>query len=805
MESKNFFHINLFTVSDYELLKISKDNLLSLNIQEMKTIQNYYKSIDRNPTDVELETIAQTWSEHCKHKTLMGVIEYKYEDENTGEIKTELIDNLLKSTIVKATKELNQDWCLSVFKDNAGVIEFDEKNGVAFKVETHNHPSALEPYGGAGTGIGGVIRDILGVGLGAKPIFNTDVFCFGMPDADWNSLPKGVLHPKQIMKGVVEGVRDYGNRMGIPTINGAVLFDEGFTCNPLVYCGTAGIMPKDCIAKTVKAGDFIVAVGGRTGRDGIHGATFSSLALDENTESSAVQIGNPIVEKKILDTLLVARDKKLYRGLTDCGAGGFSSAVGELGEETGVELHLDRAPLKYDGLKPWEIWVSEAQERMVLAVQPENIDELVDVFHSENVEVCVLGKFTDTKRLQLYYHDEKVCDLDMEFLHNGVPRYKRQAEYKKYDEIKIDWTEFDPDLSVLNRSLLDILSHPNVCSKEWIIRQYDHEVQGGTIIKPLQGRANTSGPGDASVVRPFFDSYKGVAVSCGVNAEYGKVDAYEMTLASIDESLRNLVCVGGVVERMAFLDNFCWGDPEDKKELGDIVRAAKACHDASLFYEVPFVSGKDSLNNTYLDKNGKKLSIPGTLLISSIAVVKDIKKCLTMYLKKAGNVIYIIGNTNSELGGSIFGLVNDMKTTDIPKVELSMSKNTFDAMNLAVDQQLIDSLHDCSDGGLAVAIAEMAFAGKKGVEIDITNIPSKNDAKLTSVEKLFSESSSRFIAEITPQNKAKFDAILIQKNVPFACIGSVNDGEKLIIKDNEKNVIKQYLKVLEESFKKVEW
>ncbi|MFN3966692.1 MAG: AIR synthase-related protein, partial [Endomicrobiia bacterium] len=464
----NSYTVRILDLSDKELVELSKKNLLSLSLKEMKAIQSYYKKIGRNPTDVELETIAQTWSEHCKHKSFTGVIEY------TEGKKKKIYDNLLKSTIFRVTKELNKDWCVSVFKDNAGIIKFDDKYCVAFKVETHNHPSAIEPYGGAGTGIGGVIRDILGVGLGAKPILNTDVFCFGPLDYPYSKLRENVLHPRRIFKGVVAGVRDYGNRMGIPTSNGAVLFDKGYVFNPLVYCGTVGIMPKDKCFKKVKPGDLILAVGGRTGRDGIHGATFSSTSLDKDTEASCVQIGNPIVEKKVLDTILQARDKNLYRAITDCGAGGFSSSIGELGANCGARVYLERAPLKYEGLAPWEIWVSEAQERMILAVPKKNLKKILKIFSDEDVEATVLGEFTNTGRLEIFYKNEKVCDLDMNFLHKGLPRVRLKGVWnplrlKRTDLKKI--SRIDP-----TEALKKILASPNVCSKEWVIRQYDHEV-----------------------------------------------------------------------------------------------------------------------------------------------------------------------------------------------------------------------------------------------------------------------------------------------------------------------------------------
>src|SRR5882724_6090263 len=414
--------IPLLDAEDSQLLEISRKGLLSLNLQEMKAIQSYFDRQGRNPTDVELETIAQTWSEHCKHKTFSGVIEY--EEKGRG---SRVYDNLLKSTIMKATQELDKPWCLSTFKDNAGVIEFDEEWGVAFKAETHNHPSALEPYGGAGTGLGGVIRDIMGVGLGAKPVMNTDVFAFAPEDLPVRKIPRGVLPPRRIIQGVVAGVRDYGNRMGIPTANGAVYFDDRFVANPLVFCGTVGLIPKDKVEKEVKPGDLVVSLGGRTGRDGIHGATFSSAALEEGISSSVVQIGHAIMEKRAMDVLLQARDLGLYRGITDCGAGGFSSAVGELGAETGVAVDLEKAPLKYKGLFPWEIWVSESQERMVLAVPPENWPALKTLAESENLEATVIGEFTSDKKLTLRYRDDMVGQLDMEFTHDGMPRVHRKA------------------------------------------------------------------------------------------------------------------------------------------------------------------------------------------------------------------------------------------------------------------------------------------------------------------------------------------------------------------------------------------
>ena len=631
----NVKQIPILNANADELLRISQEGLLSLNLAEMQAIQAHFAKLERNPTDVELETIAQTWSEHCVHKTFKSVIEYVEKGR-----ETERIDGLFKTYIQRATEEIAAEWCVSVFIDNAGIIEFDDNYNIVFKVETHNHPSAIEPYGGAGTGIGGVIRDSLGTGLGAKPILNTDVFCFGLPDLNYDELPKGALHPKRIFKGVVAGVRDYGNRMGIPTANGAILFDPRYTGNPLVYCGNVGLIPKDRCDKTVEPGDLIVAVGGRTGRDGIHGATFSSLELDDTSESlgSVVQIGNPITEKKIVDALMRARDRQLYRNITDCGAGGFSSAVGEMGQETGADVHLENIPLKYTALEPWEIWLSEAQERMVIAAPPENLDELMAICEAESVEATVLGTFTDTQRLRVFYRGEVVADLDMGFLHNGLPRHTKKAVWdppqhpEPQSRIGVDSTQLTEDLC-------SILASPNVASKEWVIRQYDHEVQGGLVLKPLVGREN-DGPGDACITTPVLGSRKGVIVANGINPKYGDIDPYHSAAAAIDEALRNIIAVGGNLDQTALLDNFSWGNPDKHDRLGGLVRAARACYDIAVAYRTPFISGKDSLYNEYRDTTtGEQLAIPPTLLISAICVMPDVSKAVSMDVKSPGNRI----------------------------------------------------------------------------------------------------------------------------------------------------------------------
>jgi len=702
--------VDLLSLDDDGLMELS-NNRLWLNLNEMRRIKDHFSRLGRNPTDVELETLAQTWSEHCIHKTFKGKIKM-------GEL---VIDNLLKSTVMKVTEELKKPWCLSVFRDNAGVIDFDGRYAICFKVETHNHPSALEPYGGAATGIGGVIRDILGTGLGAKPILNTDVFCFAPPDFPYDRLPRGVLHPRRIFKGVRAGVADYGNRLGIPTLNGAILFDERYVGNPLVFCGTVGVLPVSMSQRgQQEPGDLVVLAGGKTGRDGIHGVTFASGELTKESEAisaSSVQIGDPITEKKLIDALLKAREQGLYRRITDCGGGGLSSAVGEMAAETGVRVYLDRVPLKYSGLSYAEIWISESQERMVLAVPPDKVDQLASLFHSEGVEATVIGEFTNTKRLELFYEGNLVGNLDMEFLHKGLPQLEKEATWQPPRHAEPDFRQ----PSDLGEPLLRILSSWNVCSKEWVIRQYDHEVQGGSVVKPLVG-INNDGPSDAAIVRPLLDSSMGIIVANGINSKYGDIDPYWMAASAIDEALRQIVAVGGNLQRVALLDNFCWGNPDKPDRLGSLVRAAQACYDIALGYETPFISGKDSLYNEFETEEGS-ICIPPTLLISAMAVMDNVEKAVTMDCKQAGDPIYIVGTTFNELGGSQYYSINGYVGNKVPRVDPKKGKKLMDALSTATEKGLVKACHDLSEGGLGVAAAEMAFAGDLGMLIDLSQVP----------------------------------------------------------------------------------
>lgn len=790
-------------MDDESLQRLSREGQLYLTLAEMQTIRAHFAELGRDPTDVELETIAQTWSEHCSHKTLKGRIAYR---DDRGERH---FQNMLKETIFAATMEVrrrmgDKDWCVSVFEDNAGIVRFDEQYNVAFKVETHNHPSALEPYGGANTGLGGVIRDTLGTGLGAKPVCNTDVFCFAPPDTPANSIPPGALHPRRVMEGVVAGVRDYGNRMGIPTVNGAIYFDPRYLGNPLVYCGNVGILPRDKCHKQARPGDLIVTVGGRTGRDGIHGATFSSAELTQESESisgGAVQIGNAITEKMLTDVILAARDRNLYTAITDCGAGGFSSAVGEMGAEIGAEVELAKITLKYSGLSYAEMWISEAQERMVLAVPPAKWHEFEQLCASEGVEANCIGTFVPTGRLKLTYQGQLVADLSMHFLHDGRPPVVREATYTPAVESEQPLPEkFHIDYTP---ELLAILGSLNVASKEWVIRQYDHEVQGGSVVKPLVGIAN-DGPSDAAVVRPVLESRQALVIACGMNPHYGDHDTYDMAASAIDEAMRNCVAVGADPARVALLDNFCWGNTDRPETLGSLVRAALACHDLSIELGTPFISGKDSLNNefryTTVDGSQHTLAIPPSLLISAIGQIDDASRAVTMDLKSAGNFIFQVGATHAELGGSHFALIQQLGGGRVPRVDAAQARRTFAAVHRAINAQVVRACHDLSEGGLAVAVAEMAFAGGLGARLFLAQVPhqiappaadlrpqfdTETESRLHPLSYLpeatalllFSESNSRFLCEVHPDHIEQFALLLA--DVPHHLVGEVTATGRL--------------------------
>jgi phosphoribosylformylglycinamidine synthase len=801
-------HVPLTTMSDAELLEVSRGGLLALNLDEMRTIQAYFRELGREPTDVELETLAQTWSEHCSHKTFRATINYSEIDRAGNVLDQETIHNLLKQYIMRATKELARPWVVSAFSDNAGVITFTEKQDIAFKVETHNHPSAIEPFGGANTGVGGVIRDVLGVS--AQPIACTDVLCFGPPETAVETLPTGILAPRRVIDGVVNGVRDYGNKMGIPTVNGAILYHPGYIYNPLVFCGCLGILPHGSHPREAQPGNLVVALGGRTGRDGIHGATFSSgeMSSEINAQAgTAVQIGAPITEKQVADVIMQARDLGLYSAITDCGAGGFSSAIGEMGAEIGVQVELAKAPLKYQGLAPWEIWLSEAQERMVLAVPPAKLAQLLEICAIEEVEASILGSFTGDQRLKVMYRGERVADLDMAFLHDGRPDRTLEAVWQppNADEIAAYFAQMggvetaqSENTNDAGKTLLALLSRPTIASKEDVVRCYDHEVQGATVLKPLVGIAG-NGPGDAAVLQPLLDEpgSAGIVLSNGTNPLYSMIDPYHMATCAVDEALRNLTAVGGDIERTAILDNFCWGNPADPAQLGSLVRAVKGCYDAAVAFGTPFVSGKDSLNNEYR-ASGQRLPVIPTLLISAFGTIDDAGRTIDMSLKQPGNLLYQVGATHDELAGSHYATLLDRATfearfphTGVPKVDFARANTSMRALGAAIRAGLVASCHDLSEGGLAVAAAEMSLAGLLGLSIDLAHAPHTLLADETLAETLlFSESASRFLVEIAPEQQTAFEQFLHERQVPdFSLFGQVTRDEHLTIRQGEKPLI----------------
>jgi len=758
------FEVNLVNANDLQLIQISDELGLALSLDEMKTIQRYF-SKRRSPTDVELQTLGQTWSEHCYHKTFKGDI--------TASDGTPIARDLLRSYIAKATEELNPSWCLDVFRDNAGIVDFEGGYAIAVKVETHNHPSAVEPLGGAATGTGGVIRDILGVW--AKPIACTDVLCFGPLDYDHGKLPPGTKHPKYLFKGVVAGIGCYGNNMGIPTVNGAIYFDESYVGNVVVYCGCVGILPMNEFVRDTRAGDMAVLVGGRTGRDGIHGVTFASTELTERSEvvsRPAVQIANPIEEEKLKRAILEARDQGLCSGITDLGGGGLSCAAGEMAHRSdcGIHVNLEKVPLKYAGMIPWEIWISESQERMLLSMPEKNVEKVLEVFGNENVEATPIGRFTDDGALRVYYEGYGVAELDLHFLFHP-PRVKRVAE----------WTEPDfpepvfPEPDDLTDWLLKLLSAPNIASKEAVVRTYDHEVQGNTALKPLQGKHG--GPNDAAVIKPLSDSWRGVAISSGMNPSYGKVDPYWMAASSIDEAIRNNVSVGG--RRIALLDNFTWGNPEKPDRMGGLLRAVQACYDFAKIFGTPFVSGKDSLYN-----ESPLGPVTPTLLITALGIVPDVRKIVSVDVKEPGNPLYLLGETYPELGGSEYYKLRGFIGKSVPRVRPE-AKRIMEVVTAAMDAGYIKACHDLSEGGLGVAVAEMAFTGGHGTELYLEGVPRaaiQRDDHL-----LFSESNSRFLVEVPQRLKDPFETLI--KGVSHALVGRVKGGNRLFIYGLKGNLI----------------
>ncbi len=755
--SFDLLEINLLKASDDQLSEASSEMGLALSLQEMKTIQAYFRKNSRNPTDAELQTIAQTWSEHCYHKTFKG----------KTRIGNRNINSLFKTYIAKATKEIHPSWCYSVFEDNAGIVLFDKGYGIAAKVETHNHPSAVEPFGGAATGVGGVIRDILGVW--ADPIACTDVLGFGPLNFDYGKLPAGMKHPNYVYMGVTAGIGAYGNNMGIPTVNGAIYFDESYTGNVTVYCGCIGLLPLTKFKKDAKPGHLLLLAGGKTGRDGIHGVTFASAELTEKSEEvsrPAVQIADPIEEEKLKRAILEIRDKELASAITDLGGGGLSSAVGETAKRfgCGARVNLDKVPLKHSDLAPWEIYISESQERMLLVIPPENIKKVLKVFEKEDVEANIVAVMTDESLLVLNYQGENVATIEMDFLFQPPQTVKTAVvEQTHFEEPSFQQPEN------LTETLLQLLHSPNIASKESVVRTYDHEVKGNTVLKPLQGEH--AGPNDAAVLKPLENSWKGLVISSGMNPNYGKIDTYWMAASAIDEAIRNNVAVGG--RRIALLDNFTWGNPEKPERLGSLVRACEACYDFATAFRTPFISGKDSLYN-----ESPLGPITPTLLITAIGIIPNIQSTVSMEIKEPGNPIYIIGKTYGELGGSEYYKLKGFIGKSVPKVRAKQAKSTFKALIKAIDLGFVKACHDLSEGGMAVAAAEMALASQHGVELDLRKMPASRIGRNDFI--LFSESSSRFLVEVPENAKQLFENLMRGKTCSE--IGRITQKQSLSIR-----------------------
>jgi phosphoribosylformylglycinamidine synthase len=778
-------------VSDDELVAIGKLGILgrdgkrrgplALDLLYMKAIREHFRTLKRKPTDIELETLAQTWSEHCKHTILSSPLD---------EIKEGLFKTYIKgATEYVRTKKGEKDICVSVFKDNSGAIAFDDEYLVTHKVETHNSPSALDPFGGAITGIVGVNRDALGFGLGARPIANTYGFCLADPKDKrefWRDKDRTqkMLSSRRIMDGVIEGVRAGGNQSGIPTPHGFLSFDPRYRGKPLVFVGTLGLIPRErngrkLYEKEAQPGDFIVMLGGRVGADGIHGATFSSEAIDAGSPATAVQIGDPITQKKFTDAIVrEARNLGLYTSITDNGAGGLSSSVGEMAKESGgCQVDLDKVPLKYPGLAPWQIWISESQERMTLAVPPKKWQEFDVLMKKRGVEATVIGKFTQTGKCIVTSGGKKMVDISLEFLHEGLP--VRELHTKKPVRLT---PQPVPESRDIKKDLLELMARPSIASRAFIADQYDHEVQASSVIKPLQGSGRVHG--DAAVVKPVLTSERGVVVADALFPTYSDLDTYAMAASSIDSALRAAVVAGADPNKIALLDNFCWCSSFDEARLYELKRAAKACFDAAVAYEAPFVSGKDSMFNDfkgYDDKGPVAISVPPTLLATAISVVDDVLNTVSIDFKQAGDRLYLLGETNDELGGSEFSQMRGERENvsyggNVPQVSFDANKKIYAAYADANAKGYIASGISVGRGGLAVAFAKSCMAGMLGAEINLGEIP--GNAKSLS-QKLFSETQGRILLSVAAGKSETFEKSLA--GLPYKRIGIVLSGKKITI------------------------
>lgn len=797
IEHAGDYEIISLELSDSELEKLSTERCLALTLNELHFVRAYYEDpkhtskreavgLPKWPTDVELEVIAQSWSEHCKHKIFAAHIDYEESElpefmKRLGNMK---IDSLFKSKIRKATNDVKTkrsiDWLISVFSDNAGIVRFDPKLDLCIKVETHNSPSALDPYGGALTGILGVNRDILGCGYGARPVANMDVFCFADPAyplaGEEDYMPADLLRPAQLLEGVHQGVEDGGNKSGIPTLNGAIHFDQDYAGKPLVFVGTVGAMPPKLASgtatseKNARPGDLIYMVGGAIGADGIHGATFSSLELNETSPSTAVQIGDPITQKRVLDFLIEARDLELFSCVTDNGAGGLSSSIGEMATLTGgARLDLARAPVKYPGLSPWELMISESQERMSFAVRMDQKAGFEKLAQARGVSATHLGEFTDSGMLEISYKDTLVGVLDLHWLHEALPQMQLKAKFTGARK-RSSWKPVTPLLSPTNFSetLKTLLQTPNVASKEGLVRRYDHEVGAASALKPFVGK-NGHGPSDCGVLwlgALGGENENGLAISNGLAPKYSLVDPYLMAIRSVDECVRGMVASGADINRMCLLDNFCWPDPvasaknpEGEQKLAELVRTCEGLYDICLAYGLPLVSGKDSMKNDYRGKNKKGdtqvISILPTLLVTGMAYV-PMKNLCTSSFQNVGDLVYLLGGSEHEGVAlkaseyeSLYQVSDENFRPHYP--DLAFLHDRYQKMYQGHGAQLFKSVHDISEGGLAVALFESMLGMELGVEleVDVNQSPTF----------WFGEGVGSFVVSVAPESRDQFESL----------------------------------------------
>jgi len=833
--------INL-NVSDEQLNKINQDRCLALTLKELKSLRDYYNLEDvkssrkniglpTNPTDLEVEVFAQTWSEHCKHKIFAAEIEYYESDDAKSTDNYVLIDSLYKTYIKKLTQALakdnNIDWLVSVFDDNAGIVRFDDNIDLCIKVETHNSPSALDPFGGSITGILGVNRDILGCGMGAKPIANTDIFCFCEPTwPDQNSLaelPVGLKHPSQILRGVHKGIEEGGNKSGIPTINGAIYFDRSFAGKPLVFCGTVGVLPQKLsdytpsFQKKAKVHDRIIMIGGDIGADGIHGATMSSLELNENSPATAVQIGDPLTQKRMLDFIMVARDQQLFNAITDNGAGGLSSSVGEMATQSGgAIIDLARCPVKYPGLSPYELLISESQERMTLSVSPGQLEKIKKLADRYGVILTDIGEFSDSGYLVVFYNSELVGQININFLHHGLPRLSLKA---KWSGPQLDKSWSTPsnkeyienfDKNHLLASLKLLLQRSNIASKQSLVKHYDHEVQAATHIKPFMGQTQ-NGPSNSGVIWLYphgGSADNGIAISCGLNPRLSQYDPYLMAQYAVDEALRNVVACGGDPEKTCLLDNFCWPDPveslknpDGEYKLGQLVRTCQGLYDICYEYKTPLVSGKDSMKNDFRGKtvDGKEvcISILPTLLVTAMSKV-NINHTCTSGFKQAGDVIYVVGNNTSGLLGSEYleeyDLINK-KYLVIPPISLESNLKLYKTIYKAINQNLLASCHDISDGGMLISLVESMFENNLGAHLNIFGWEN-----IDLINLLYNEGPGRFIVSVPKVYQGDFEKQF--GNLTFLKLGQVTQNAKLRFENDNDVFINEDISTLASLWKK---